>query len=111
MPMTMASRIMCMEDFDKAFHLRLAERCCANCKHGEREFEGGATCCHPKRNDGGESLMYKWFLYNTSQCNVCDLWEGGEDAKTETRDDPPQGRGQAAHGGVPQGVGRGNVSA
>ena len=68
----MSEKIMCMEDFDTTFHVRLADKCCANCKHGEYECEGGATCRNPKRNDGG------YLYYNTLQCNVCDLWEKEE---------------------------------
>ena len=26
--------IMCREDFEREFHVRLADKCCANCKHG-----------------------------------------------------------------------------
>ena len=75
--------IMSIEDFDRTFHTRLADKCCANCKHGECEYEGGATCRNPKRNDGG--YLYekgepssKYFSYNTMQCDVCDLWEKEE---------------------------------
>ena len=76
-------QIMCKKDFDDVFHVRVADRCCANCKHGENEYEGGATCRHPKRNDGGHDYeegitTSKWYSYNTMQCDVCDLWEGKE---------------------------------
>ena len=77
---------MCSEDFEVAFHVRLAARCCANCKHGKNEYDGYATCFHPKRNDGGRDYeagetTSKWSSYNTWQNSVCDLWEknnGGE---------------------------------
>lgn len=74
---------MCEKDFDAVFHVRLAPRCCANCKHGDNEFEGGATCYHPNRNDGGYSyeegeVTSKWHCYNTMQNFVCDLWEEKE---------------------------------
>lgn len=80
-----SKEIMCAEDFDRVFNVRLAEKCCANCKHGDCEYEGEATCSHPKRNDGGQSyeegeLAQKYYSYNACQCNVCDLWE----AKGET---------------------------
>ena len=48
-----AKEIMCAEDFDRIFNVRLAEKCCANCKHSKCEYEGCATCFNPKRNDGG----------------------------------------------------------
>ena len=75
-----SKEIMCAEDFDHIFNVRLSEKCCANCKHGDREFEGEATCSHPKRNDGGRAyeegeLAQKYYSYNARQCNVCDLWE------------------------------------
>jgi hypothetical protein len=73
-----SKEIMCSEDFERAFHVRLAEKCCANCKHGEREYEGFATCSHPKRNDVGyvdEEGESKYYTYNAHQCDVCDLWE------------------------------------
>lgn len=80
-----SKEIMCAEDFERVFNMRLAEKCCANCKHGDCEYEGDATCSHPKRNDGGQSyeegeLAQKYYSYNACQCNVCDLWE----AKGET---------------------------
>lgn len=76
-------KIMCEADFNKAFHVRLADKCCANCKHGENEYEGGATCSHPSRNDGGNAYengecASKWYGYNTMQCNVCNGWEAKE---------------------------------
>ena len=75
-----SKEIMCAEDFERVFNVRLAEKCCANCKHGDCEYEGGATCSHPKRNDGGRSyeegeVAQKYYSYNVCQCNVCDLWE------------------------------------
>lgn len=73
-----SKEIMCCEDFERAFHVRLAEKCCANCKHGGSEYEGFATCSHPKRNDGGyadEEGESKYYTYNAHQCDVCDLWE------------------------------------
>lgn len=75
-----SKEIMCSEDFERAFHVRLAEKCCANCKHGECEYEGCATCRHPERNDDGYTyeqgeLASKYYSYNAHQCDVCDLWE------------------------------------
>ena len=80
----MTGEILCCEDFEVAFHVRLAEKCCANCKHGECEYEGCATCMHPKRNDGGKDYQLgvttsKWYSYNAMQFNVCDLWECKEE--------------------------------
>ena len=80
-----SKEIMCAEDFDRIFNVRLAEKCCANCKHSKCEYEGCATCSHPKRNDGGYTYeegetAQKYYSYNACQCNVCDLWE----AKGET---------------------------
>ena len=76
----MSAKIMCREDFERAFHVRLADRCCANCKHGESEYEGCATCRHPFRNDGGKDYeagerASKVYSYNSMQHEVCDLWE------------------------------------
>lgn len=71
--------IMCREDFAREFHVRLADKCCANCKHGENECEGEATCMHPKRNDTGywaeEDVTLPYQAFNVIQSNVCDLWE------------------------------------
>lgn len=64
-------------DFDKEHHLRTADRCCGNCRHGTREDENGsnwqgeATCRHPKRSGP------PYELGNVLQSQVCDLWEGG----------------------------------
>lgn len=75
----MSKEITCCEEFERMFNVRLAEKCCANCKHGEREYEGCATCKHPKRND--TEYWYKdedtlpYAPYNVKQFNVCDLWE------------------------------------
>lgn len=76
-------KIMCEADFDKAFHVRLADKCCANCKYGKNEYEGGATCSHPSRNDGGNDYekgecSSKVWKYNTMQSCVCDGWEAKE---------------------------------
>ncbi len=76
-------KIMCEADFDKALNVRLADKCCANCKHGENEYEGGATCSHPERNDGGNyyengECARKVWEYNTMQGYVCDGWEAKE---------------------------------
>ena len=64
-----------MEDFEKAYHFREAERCCANCFHGKCEFDGCATCNHPYRNDNGKGVEDRIERYNVSAINVCDLWE------------------------------------
>lgn len=80
------NKIMCAEDFEKCFNVRLAEKCCANCKHGECEYEGYVTCRHHKRNDGGYAyesgeLAYKICTYNSSKCYVCDQWEAKSKSK------------------------------
>lgn len=36
--------IMCREDFEREFYVRLADKCCANCKHGEIECEELKPC-------------------------------------------------------------------
>mgnify|MGYP003293504736 CR=1 FL=1 len=69
-----SQKIMCCEDFERTFKVRIANKCCANCKHGEREYEGFATCSHPKRNDGGEEES-RYYSYNAHQWEACDLWE------------------------------------
>ncbi len=76
-------KIMCKDDFNKAFNVRLADKCCANCKYGESEFDGDATCSHPERNDNGNDCWNrkcdrKFRHYNTTQCHVCDGWEAKE---------------------------------
>ena len=30
-----SKEVMCSDDFERIFNVRLAEKCCANCKHGE----------------------------------------------------------------------------
>ena len=72
--------IMCCEDFERVFHVRLAEKCCANCEYGDCEYEGCVTCSHPKRNDCGygreeEEDSSRYYSYNARQCDVCDLWK------------------------------------
>ena len=74
-----AKEIMCCEDFERVFNVRRAQKCCAKCKYGSCEYEGFATCSHPKRNDCGygdeEEDSSKYYPYNTHQCDVCDLWK------------------------------------
>lgn len=73
-----SQEIMCSEDFERIFNVRVAEKCCANCKYGGIKYEGFATCSHPKRNDCGygyEEGEEKYYPYNILQCNTCDLWE------------------------------------
>ena len=81
-----SKEIMSEEDFNRIFNARLAEKCCANCKHGKCEYDGYATCRHPKRNDGGYAyeegeLTKKYYSYNTHQYDVCDLWEAKGEKK------------------------------
>ncbi|MBO7686727.1 MAG: hypothetical protein J6V72_10095 [Kiritimatiellae bacterium] len=63
---------MTWKDFEKAYNFREADKCCANCKHGEVEYEGECTCNHP--------LIDKYECSGNMINNVCDLWEkeGGE---------------------------------
>jgi hypothetical protein len=72
-----SKEIMCDEDFEKCFNVRLA-KCCASCKYGDLEYEGEATCEHPKRPSG---LGY--FAYSVLQCQVCNLWESKETRETK----------------------------
>lgn len=69
-----SKEIMCCEDFERTFKVRVADKCCANCKYSDNEYEGFATCRHPKRNDGGEDES-SYYSYNAHQWEVCDLWE------------------------------------
>ena len=66
------------KDFEKKFNYRTADRCCANCKHGENEYEGGATCHHVERFDFGRDADIRIMSYNVLQCDVCDAWEAKE---------------------------------
>jgi hypothetical protein len=79
------NKIMCEKDFARCFNVRIADKCCANCKHCECECEGEATCMHPNRNDTGlwaeEDATFPYQRFNVWQHNVCDLWEAkGEQA-------------------------------
>ena len=67
-------KITCMSDFEKAFNLRRAEKCCGNCKYGECEYDGDATCSHPKRHDTDKDGI-PYSQCNVMQMSVCDLWE------------------------------------
>ena len=60
--------------FEKKYNWRTADRCCLNCKHGEPEYEGVATCSHPERayEKNGEIYISR---HNTSCHRVCDAWE------------------------------------
>jgi hypothetical protein len=66
--------ITSISDFEKEFHLRFAEKCCGNCKYGKCEYDGDATCSHPKRNDTNEDGV-PYLKRNVMQMSVCDLWE------------------------------------
>lgn len=70
-------KITSISDFEEAFHLRLAEKCCGACKYGECEYDGDATCSHPKRNDTDEEGV-PYLKCNVMQISVCDLWEKKE---------------------------------
>lgn len=60
--------------FEQKYNYRVAEKCCLNCKHGEPEYEGEASCTHPERDyeEGGETMTG---YYNCDLCHVCDAWE------------------------------------
>lgn len=82
-------KIMCQEDFDRVFNMRIADKCCANCKYSKCEHEGYATCSHPARNDGGYCYeegeeTSKCWPYNTMRSNVCDGW-GPKEKKGEMK--------------------------
>jgi hypothetical protein len=68
------TKITCISEFEEAFNLRFAEKCCGICKYGECECDGDATCSHPKRNDTDEDGV-PYLKRNVMQMNVCDLWE------------------------------------
>lgn len=59
------------DEFNRKHHLRTAEKCCANCMHGDPDFEGEVRCSHPKR---GYKPCERVRL-NTMWDYVCDLWE------------------------------------
>ena len=66
------------EEFDKKYHRRGAEKCCAHCLYGEPDFEGEARCSHPKRGyKPAEEVRL-----NTMCDNVCDLWEPKRETDT-----------------------------
>ena len=73
-----SDEINCAEDFERKYNYRLAERCCANCKHGENGYEGCATCRHPERFDFGRHNDFRIRAYNVNQSDVCDAWEKSE---------------------------------
>lgn len=66
------------KDFEMKFNYRTADRCCANCKHGENEYDGCCTCRHRERFDLGRDADSRIMSYNVMQCNVCDAWEAKE---------------------------------
>lgn len=58
---------MTWREFEKAYNVRLAEKCCASCKHGDVCYEGEANCNHPfVRGELPRGGMID---------DVCDLWE------------------------------------
>lgn len=59
-------------------HLRCAERCCFNCKHGDVDCEGENDCQHPHlayRDEFDETTHARVWAPGWS---VCDLWESKE---------------------------------
>ena len=70
-------KITSIDDFEEAFNLRLAEKCCGVCKYGKGGYDGEATCSHPKRHDTDDDGV-PYIKYNVSQMHVCDLWEKRE---------------------------------
>lgn len=64
---------MTWEEFAKKYHVRCADKCCANCAYGSIECEGECDCEHPYliNKDGG--LLMSGGMVNT----VCDLWKVG----------------------------------
>lgn len=57
---------MTWSEFETKFHLRTADKCCENCKHGRDGYEGECSCEHPYVKD---ELAGRWMS------DVCDLWE------------------------------------
>ena len=58
-------------EFDRKYHRRTTEKCCASCMHGDVDYDGEARCSHPKRGyKPGEIVRL-----NVSCESVCDLWE------------------------------------
>lgn len=60
---------MTWAEFKERHNFRLADKCCANCKHGSVGYEGECDCEHPLI-DSDE----RWLLGNMID-DVCDLWE------------------------------------
>lgn len=56
-------------------HLRVAEKCCLNCRFGEADWEGVAICTHPSLDYTDEDGEQQHAEICARQCDVCDLWE------------------------------------
>lgn len=62
---------MTWDEFKTAYNFREAEKCCANCKHGELDSDWEACkCLHPLIEDD-----YGWRNHGGMINSVCDLWE------------------------------------
>lgn len=67
------------DEFEKNNHLRLADKCCGNCKHGEDDWEGASNCKHPSLEYYDEFMEEKQYAnIGAMQCKVCDKWEKRE---------------------------------
>lgn len=60
---------MTWREFQKAHNFRAAEKCCANCKHGEVGYEGECSCFHPLIDT--DEHLWSGNMVN----DVGDLWE------------------------------------
>ena len=71
-------------EFAKTYHFRVAERCCANCKHGKVRYGGECDCTHPLVVDDDD-------ITGRSIADVCDLWDtnkpNGNTSRTVTADE------------------------
>lgn len=68
------------EEFEKSNHLRLADRCCANCLYGEDDLDGASNCEHPSLEYYDEFTKEKRRAdIGAMQCMVCDQWEKREE--------------------------------
>ena len=62
--------------FEEKYNLRIADKCCLNCRHGDGEYDGAATCSHREREFYDEEVGYmRKGSYNCACYNVCDAWE------------------------------------
>ena len=63
------SKPMKWQEFKTAHNFRIAEKCCANCKHGAEGYESECDCENPLIDEED-----RWRAGGEIN-NVCDLWE------------------------------------